>query len=130
MPGDALGKGILTPDGTVSRGPHPPGDASPAHPPGPGPHAHPVTLQRHPWQGVLLQGKGWLPSMCTGVSMAATWSLPVGLLTCSPWDPETSSQADTPEERLPTCPRRPNVRRDLMELTQGLSIEQWAYEKY
>ena len=88
-----------------------------------------MTLQHHPWLGVLLQGKGWLPSTCAGVSMAATWPHPVALLMCSPWDPETSPQAHTPEERLPTCPRRPSVRRDQMELTQGLSTEQWAYEK-
>ena len=72
-----------------------------------------------PVAGCPSPGKGWLPSTCAGMSLAATW----------PHSAETSPQADTPEKRLLTCPRRPNVRRDQMELTQGLSTEERAYEK-
>lgn len=68
---DGLGKCILTPDSTVSRGPHPARRRIPCPPTGAGSPRPPraqtsVTLQRHPWRGVLLQGKAGFPLRVLG----------------------------------------------------------------
>lgn len=57
---------------------------------------------------ICCRGKAGSPYVCWGIS-GSHLATPSGLLTCSPWDPETPPQANIPEKHPSTCSRRPNA---------------------